>query len=113
VKRGETWIVSGGSDYAGKPRPAVIVQDDRFDATASIIVCLLTSDPLESDLARPPVEPSETNGLKTPSKLMVDKIGAIPKSNMGKRIGRLSEEDMARLNRTMMVFLGLASTGRS
>jgi mRNA interferase MazF len=44
---------------------------------------------------------------------MVDKIGAIPKSKMGKRIGRLSEEDMARLNRTIMVFLGLASTRRS
>lgn len=24
--------VAGGKDYAGKPRPVVIVQDDRFDA---------------------------------------------------------------------------------
>jgi mRNA-degrading endonuclease toxin of MazEF toxin-antitoxin module len=36
MKRGEVWTVSGGKDYAGKPRPAVIMQDDSFDATYSI-----------------------------------------------------------------------------
>jgi mRNA interferase MazF len=109
VRRGEIWIAAAGSDYASKPRPAVIVQDDSFDATASLIVCILTSDPTESDLARLPIEPSAMNGLRSPSKLMVDKIGAIPKSKLGKCVGRLSDDDMARLNRAMMVFLGLAS----
>lgn len=51
MKRGEVWIVAGGSDYAGKPRPAVIVQDDRFDATASVTICAFTSDPADA----PPV----------------------------------------------------------
>jgi mRNA interferase MazF len=45
MKRGEIWTVAGGAAYAGKPRPAVIVQDDRFDANDSIVVCPLTSDP--------------------------------------------------------------------
>lgn len=39
MKRGEIWTVAGGPACAGKPRPAVIVQDDRFDANDSIIVC--------------------------------------------------------------------------
>ena len=39
MKRGEIWTVAGGAAYAGKPRPAVIVQDDRFDANDSIVVC--------------------------------------------------------------------------
>ena len=30
MKRAEIWTVAGGSDYAGKPRPAVIIQDDVF-----------------------------------------------------------------------------------
>ncbi len=45
MKRGEIWTVSGGQGYAGKPRPAVIIQDDRFDATASITICAFTTDP--------------------------------------------------------------------
>ncbi|MBS0277140.1 MAG: type II toxin-antitoxin system PemK/MazF family toxin [Proteobacteria bacterium] len=110
MKRGEIWTVSGGIDYAGKPRPAVIVQDDIFPGTRSIIVCLITSDLTETPIFRVPVEPSEINGLRTPSRLMVDKIGTIPKSKVGNRIGRLSNADIVRLNRTMMVFLGLAST---
>ncbi len=39
MKRGEIWTAAGGKDYAGKPRPVVIVQDDRFDAIESITVC--------------------------------------------------------------------------
>ena len=33
MRRGDIWTVAGGKDYAGKPRPVVIVQDDSFDAT--------------------------------------------------------------------------------
>jgi mRNA interferase MazF len=33
VKRGEIRTASGVKDYADKPRPVVIVQDERFDAT--------------------------------------------------------------------------------
>lgn len=107
MKRGEVWTVSGAG-YAGKPRPAVIVQDDRFDATASITVCAFTSDMTEAPLFRIAVEPNERKGLYTPSRLMVDKITTVSKENLGKRVGRLDAEDIARLNRAMMVCLGLA-----
>ena len=86
----------------------MIVQDDRFDATASITVCAFTSDMTEAPLFRIAVEPNERNGLHTPSRLMVDKITTVSKENLGRRVGRLDAEDIARLNRAMMVFLGLA-----
>jgi mRNA interferase MazF len=108
VKRGEVWTAAGGADYAGKPRPVVIVQDDRFDATTSISICAFTSDPTDAPLLRLAVEPNETNGLRTTSRLMVDKITTIPKSKLRRRVGKLSDTDMVRLNRAMMVFLGLA-----
>jgi mRNA interferase MazF len=108
VKRGEVWTAAGGKDYAGKPRPIVIMQDDRFDATSSITICAFTSDPTDAPLFRLTVEPSETNGLKTTSRLMVDKITTMPKLKLGTRIGRLADDDMVRLNRAMMIFLGLA-----
>ena len=108
MRRGAIWTVSGGTDDAGKPRPAVIVQDDRFDATASITICAFTSDPTDAPLFRLAVEPNERNGLRTVSRLMVDKITTVPKSKVGTRVGTLDDEDMVRLNRAMLVFLGLA-----
>jgi mRNA interferase MazF len=108
VRRGEIWTAAGGGDYAGKPRPVVILQDDRFDATNSITVCAFTTDPTEAPLFRVSVAPNEQNGLRTPCRLMVDKVTTVAKSKLGTRIGRLDDADIVRLNRAMLVFLGLA-----
>jgi mRNA interferase MazF len=113
MKRGEIWTVAGGKDYAGKARPVVIVQDDSFDATASITICAFTTDGTHAPLFRLPVAPNERNGLRAPCRLMVDKITTVPKSRIGTRIGRLDDEDILRLNQAVLVFLGLAATRRS
>jgi len=110
MRRGEIWTAAGGKDYAGKPRPVVIVQDDRFDATASVTVCAFTTDPTDAPLLRPPVEPNERNGLRAPCRLMVDKITTVPRTTLGSHLGRLDDAEMLRLNRAMVVFLGLAGT---
>jgi mRNA interferase MazF len=108
LKRGEVWTVAGANDYAGKPRPAVILQDDRFDATKSITICVVTSDRSVAPLFRIPVMPSARNGLNTHSALMVDKITTVPKNKLGQRIGELEADDMARVNQAILIFLGLA-----
>ncbi len=113
MKRGEIWTVSAGSGYAGKPRPAVIIQEDSFDATASITICAFTSDETEAPLFRLLIEPSETNGLRSPSRLMVDKVTTVSKGKLGAKIGRLDDADLLRLNQAVLVFLGLASTPNS
>ena len=108
MKRGEVWTVSGGAPYAGKPRPAVIVQEDRFEGTSSITVCAFTTDPTDAPLLRMLIEPTEHNGLKSASRLMIDKITTLPKARLGKRLGKLNDEEVIRLNRALTVFLGLA-----
>lgn len=108
MKRGEVWTVAGGPDYAGKPRPVVILQDNAFDATASITICPFTTHIVDAPLLRLSVEPSAQNGLRTPSQLMIDKITTVPKTKAQTRAGRLSDEDVLRLNRAVLVFLGLA-----
>jgi mRNA interferase MazF len=113
MRRGEVWTVTGGPAYAGKPRPAVILQDDRFDATESVTLCALTTDPTEAPLFRLPVEPDKRNGLRARSRLMVDKITTVPKSKLGARLGRLSEAELVELNRAVAVFLGLGAAVRS
>jgi mRNA interferase MazF len=110
MKRGQVWIMSGGHDYAGKPRPAVILQDDRFDEIDSITMCAFTTDATEAPLFRLPVAPTALNGLKRESRLMVDKITTVPRTKLGQQIGRLDDEDMVRLNRAVLVFLGLAGS---
>jgi mRNA interferase MazF len=92
VRRGEVWTVSGGSDYAGKPRPAVILQDDSFDATDSITICAFTTDPTDAPLFRFVVEPNERNGLRSAGRLMVDKITTVSKTKLGAQVGRLDDE---------------------
>ena len=113
MKRGEIWTVSGGQEYAGKPRPAVIVQDDNFDATASVTICAFTTDATEAPIFRLLVEPTEENGLRAESRLMVDKLTTVAKAKIGSRIGRLADSDLLRLNRAVVVFLGLAGASRS
>ncbi len=113
MKRGDIWTIAGGKDYAGKPRPAVIVQDESFDATDSITICAFTTDETEAPLFRLPVAPSEHNGLRTACRLMVDKITTVPKTKIGTRVGRLDSEDVLRLNQAILIFLGLAASPKT
>ncbi len=112
MKRGDIWTVAGGKDYAGKPRPVVVVQEDSFDATDSITICALTTDETEAPLFRLVVQPNDRNGLRLACRIMVDKITTVPKSKVGARAGRLDDEDILRLNQAMLVFLGLAASPR-
>lgn len=108
MRRGELWTAAGGTHYTGKPRPVLIVQDDRFDQTASVTVCPLTSDPLDIPLLRVPIDPDEMNRLSSPSRIMIDKVTTMPRAKLGDRIGRVSDADMVALSRRLFVFLGLA-----
>jgi mRNA interferase MazF len=108
MKRGEVWTVSGGRTYAGKPRPAVVLQDDRFDATDSITLCPFTTALADAPLFRLLIDPTPDNGLRVPCRIMVDKLTTVPRTRMGRRLGRLAPGDVIRVDRAVMVFLGLA-----
>jgi mRNA interferase MazF len=107
LRRGEVWTAAGGSGYSGKPRPVVVIQDDRFDATDSVTICAFTTDLTEAPLFRLRVESGDA-GLREDSSLMVDKITTVPRTRLGDQIGHLRDEDMMRLGRAIVVFLGLA-----
>jgi mRNA interferase MazF len=108
LRRGEIWTASGGSDYAGKPRPFVIVQDERLGVVTSVTVCGFTTETAEAPVFRVLVRPKNLNGLQTPSYIMVDKVTTIPATKLGYRIGRLDDDDVLRLNRALLIHFGLA-----
>ncbi|QGN34432.1 type II toxin-antitoxin system PemK/MazF family toxin [Microlunatus sp. Gsoil 973] len=105
--RGELWTVAGGA-YASKPRPALIVQDDVFDATASVTVAPLTSTLTEAPLLRIRIGPSALSGLERDSEIMIDKLTTVRRTNVANRLGRLTAEQLTEVERAMMAFLGLA-----
>ncbi len=108
MRRGDIHTAAARGAYTGKPRPVVIIQDDRFDATTSVTICPLTTNPVEAPLTRIAVEPTAGTGIELPSQIMVDKITTMPRSNVGDHLGRLADEDLVRLDRALLVFLGLA-----
>lgn len=108
MRRGDIHIAAARGTHTGKPRPVVIVQDDRFDATASVTVCPLTTNPLEAPLTRISIGPSPATGIEQQSQIMVDKITTMPRGNVRDHLGRLADPDLVRLDRALVVFLGLA-----
>jgi len=113
MKRGEIWTVAGGADYAGKPRPVVILQDDRFSGTASVTVCPFTTNPTDAPLFRRLVEPTGDNDLIQPSRILADKIMTVLRVKVGQRIGVLEPAHLAWMGKAVLVFLGLAGGGLS
>lgn len=109
LKRGEVWTVSGGLDYAGKPRPAVILNNDAYIDNESATVCMFTTDTSITQVARPLVDPDGSNGIRDQSYLMVDKITTVPSNKIGSRVGSLGVANMVELDRAIIDFLGLVN----
>ncbi len=107
MKRGDLVIVSLPGDY-GKPRPAVIVQNDRLEGKLeSYVIALLTTFDEGAQVLRFLVEPTSENGLRQTSRVMVDKLYAIPEHRVHQRIGRLDAAAMRKIERALMIILGL------
>lgn len=110
--RGEIWTAAGGPNYAGKPRPVLILQDDAFAETASVTICPLTTHALDAPLFRVAIEPSGGNGLRETSYAMADKVTTVARERLGERLGALPATAMAPVTRAVMLFLGLATSAR-
>ena len=108
MRRGDIVTVAGGV-YATKPRPALVVQDDRFDATDSVTVCPMTTTDVEAPLLRVPVTPGAANGLDRLSYLMVDKLTTVRRTSVRGAVGRLEEPTLIEFERRLLVFLGFGS----
>jgi mRNA interferase MazF len=111
VRRGELVTIAVGGDY-GKPRPALVVQADAFSGLGSVTVPRLTSELHDWPTFRVPVQPSAENGLRRPSQVMIDRPIALPRSKIGAVFGRLEEAVMATVSQTLLVFLGLDTSGQ-
>lgn len=85
-----------------------MVQSELFEDTGSVVVCLLTTQQTGAPLLRIPVASGPTSGLASPSHIAVEKITAIRRERVAQTLGRISDEEILALNRSLAVFLGFA-----
>jgi mRNA interferase MazF len=107
MKRGDLVTVVLPGAY-GKPRPAVIVQSDTFGEMESITFLPLTGEILPKQVFRVTVYPTAANGLQAQSQVMADKCSTLPLAKVGAVFGRLDDDDMNAVHRTLAIFLGFA-----
>ena len=107
MKRGDFVTVALQGDF-GKPRPALVVQADQFDAHATATVLLVSSTLIDAPLFRITVQPDEANGLRKPSQIMVDKAMTVRRDKLGTPFGTASDEVMLEVSRCLAMFLGIA-----
>ncbi|MGH9382504.1 MAG: type II toxin-antitoxin system PemK/MazF family toxin [Thermoanaerobaculia bacterium] len=107
MRRGDLVAVAMPGDY-GKPRPALVVQDDAFAALPSVTLLLLTSRLRDAPMLRITVQPHPDNGLQKPSQVCIDKAATAPRGKVGQRIGRLDEATMRTVDTVLTRFLALA-----
>lgn len=106
LRRGTLVTIATTGDF-GKPRPALVIQADRFREQATVTVLPVTSTRVDAPLFRIPVQPSDGNGLHNASQVMVDKAITVKWDKMGPVIGQLDEDTMVAVDRALAVFLGI------
>ncbi|MFM8607404.1 MAG: type II toxin-antitoxin system PemK/MazF family toxin [Hyphomicrobiales bacterium] len=106
MKRGDLVTIALQGDY-GKPRPALIIQADAFEALESVTVLRLTSDIRDAPSLRLTISPTAANGLRTPSQIMIDKAATLPREKIGAVIGKLDASMMRRVNQALIAFFDL------
>ncbi|WP_027687585.1 type II toxin-antitoxin system PemK/MazF family toxin [Rhizobium leguminosarum] len=107
MRRGDIVTVAITGDF-GKPRPALIIQADQFDATGTATVLLISGTLIDAPLIRPTIEPTALSGLRKVSQVMVDKTMSVKRDRIGPTIGRLEDDTLLAVTRSLAVFLGIA-----
>lgn len=111
LRRGMVVTVASPGVYSGKPRPAVVVQADRWlQAHPSVTLCPLTSTLRQAPLVRIAVDPSLRNGLRKPSQLMVDKLFNVQLHAVGEVVGQLEPDVLTELDLALRGWLDLTSS---
>jgi len=106
MKRGDLVTIALQGDY-GKPRPALIIQSDLFDHHPSVTILPVTGELRDAPLFRIRLEPGGTNNLQKTSEIMVDKAQSVPRERVGEVFGRVAEEQMLAVSRSLALFLGI------
>jgi len=109
-RRGDVVVCAFSGDY-GKPRPALVVQSDLFNEThASVVLCPISSEITGLSLFRVAIPASDGAGLRKDTEVMVDKLAAVRRTRVSRRVGRLSRAQMALVDGALRLWLELPAS---
>jgi mRNA interferase MazF len=111
-RRGDVVLVRSWRDqpYQAVGRPALVIQGEVIDADAydSVVVCLITGSSTRGGVCRVEIAASSATGLERPSEIMVEKIAAIPRAQVGPTVGRADAGTLRQVDRALLLLLDLA-----
>lgn len=106
--RGEIVVVATKGAYTSKPRPALVVQSDRFNDThGSVTLCPITTDCVDAPLFRVSLPPGPRTGLKASSQVMIDKVVSVPRAAIGGPVGQCDHLELESVEAALRGWLGL------
>jgi mRNA interferase MazF len=95
---------SGGRCVRLQAAAALIIQDDRYDGTASVTVLPLTTTAVDAPLLRVPVQPSATTFVHETSYVVIDKPTTVRRTAVEARVGRLPAAQLLTVERALLAF---------
>jgi mRNA interferase MazF len=108
MNRGDIVVVAVKGPNTAKPRPAVVVQADRFNPThSSLTICPVTSDCVDAPLFRIGVPPGDRTGLSSASQVMIDKVVSVPRSAIARVVGRCDVAELQAIDDALRYSLDL------
>jgi mRNA interferase MazF len=113
VRRGEVWIVRFGPAEGAeinKSRPALILQNDAINrhAPTTLLAPITSSVSGGRFLTNVEIAAGE-GGLAHDSEVRLTQIRCMDKLRLGKRLGKVSEETMQKVDEAMIFALGVAT----
>ncbi|WP_439490346.1 type II toxin-antitoxin system PemK/MazF family toxin [Algoriphagus sp.] len=97
MRQGEIWMSDlnpvKGSEQAGR-RPVVILSGNLMNKFLQVVITVPLTSKIKNYQGNPILEPSQKNGLKLQSELMVFHIRSLSKDRLIEKMGEISNEEL-------------------
>lgn len=104
MKQGEIWNAnlnpSRGSEQAGF-RPVVIVSGNLLNANLPVVIVMPLTSKIKNYKGNPVLTPSDANGLKTASEMLVFHVRSISKDRLVEKLGSIKATELSLAMKTL------------
>ncbi len=107
IERGAIHWASEKGALTGKPRPVLIVQNDRARHHSTVTVCLVSTVTTPDAFFRVRIDPTPENGLDRVSNVQADRLFSLLDDSIDHRLGILSQSDQRRVDAALRRWLDL------
>lgn len=104
MKQGEVWHAnlnpSKGSEQAGF-RPVVILSGNLLNQHLPVVIVVPLTTKIKNYKGNPLLKPTQANGLKSESEMLVFHIRSVSKDRLTEKLGHIESSELDRAMRTL------------